>query len=60
MTEIELEKEENIADIVNMKMDDAELGINVEFSPEEAEFAGALEDDAIGEDESFKLSSVKA
>lgn len=58
MNIIELEQEDPLADIVQEKLlDAATAGFEVEFSPEEAEHAGAFKEDGLAEPDA-RVSAV--
>jgi hypothetical protein len=53
-----IDKETDVADALNEKLSDAETspGFEVEFDPEEAEQAGAFEEDALSEIDALESS----
>ncbi len=50
-----MDKPKELREIVNEKLDDAQTpGANVEFDPEEADLAGAFEEDSMNEQDALE------
>ena len=41
-------------EVVKAKLEDVELGAEVEFDPDEAEYLGAFEDDSLSEEDALE------